>query len=150
MIIEQAKKYLGINYDGKIKVMDYYNANCYPLVKKSRKYKIKPNDNWCACFTSVIAHQCGLIPDLFPYEVSVGEQVKLARERGTFTQNMERAKAGDLIIFNWNGDAWPDHVGFIVGVKDGVVTSIEGNHNKTVGYRNLSLKSSFIVGCISL
>lgn len=150
MIIEQAKKYLGINYDGKIKVMDYYNANCYPLVKKSRKYKIKPNDNWCACFTSVIAHQCGLSPDLFPYEVSVGEQVKLARERGTFTQNMERAKAGDLIIFNWDGDAWPDHVGFIVGVKDGIVTSIEGNHNKTVGYRSLSLKSSFIVGCINL
>ena len=150
MIIEQAKKYLGINYDGKIKVMDYYNANCYPLVKKSRKYKIKPNDNWCACFTSVIAHQCGLSPDLFPYEVSVGEQVKLARERGTFTQNMERAKAGDLIIFNWNGDAWPVHVGFIVGIKVGIVTSIEGNHNKTVGYRNIALNSPFIVGFIKL
>lgn len=150
MIIEQAKKYLGINYDGKIKVMDYYNDNCYPLVKKSRKYKIKPNDNWCACFTSVIAHQCGLSPDLFPYEVSVGEQVKLAKERGTFTQNMERAKAGDLIIFNWNGDAWPDHVGFIVKIENGIVTSIEGNHNKTVGYRNLSLKSLFIVGAIKL
>ena len=37
MIIEQAKKYLGINYDGKIKVMNYYNDNCYPLVKKSRR-----------------------------------------------------------------------------------------------------------------
>lgn len=150
MIIEQAKKYLGINYDDKIKIMDYYNANCYPLVKKSRKYKIKPNDNWCACFTSVIAHQCGLSPDLFPYEVSVGEQVKLAKERGTFTQNMERAKAGDLIIFNWNGDAWPDHVGFIVKIENGIVTSIEGNHNKTVGYRNLSLKSPFIVGAIKI
>lgn len=150
MIIEQAKKYLGINYDGKIKVMDYYNANCYPLVKKSRKYKIKPNDNWCACFTSVIAHQCGLSPDLFPYEVSVGEQVKIARERGIFTQNIERAKAGDLIIFNWNGDAWPDHVGFIHEIKNGIITSIEGNHNKTVGYRNLAINSPFIVGVISL
>lgn len=42
MIIEQAKKYLGINYDGKIKVMDYYNENCYPLVKKAVNIKLSP------------------------------------------------------------------------------------------------------------
>lgn len=145
-----AQKYLGVNYDGKIKIMDYYNEHCYQLVKKSRRYKIKPNDNWCACFTSVVAHQAGLSADKFPYEVSVGEQVKIARERGAFTQNMERAKVGDLIIFNWNGDAWPDHVGFIHEIKNGIVTSIEGNHNKTVGYRNLAINSPFIVGAISL
>lgn len=146
----QAQKYLGVNYDGKIKIMDYYNENCYSLVKRSRRYKIKPNDNWCACFTSVVAHQAGLSSDQFPYEVSVGEQVKIARERGTFTQNMERAKVGDLIIFNWNGDAWPDHVGFIQEIKNGIITSIEGNHNKTVGYRNLNINSPFIVGAINL
>lgn len=146
----QAQKYLGVNYDGKIKIMDYYNENCYSLVKRSRRYKIKPNDNWCACFTSVVAHQAGLSSDQFPYEVSVGEQVKIARERGKFTQNMERAKVGDLIIFNWNGDAWPDHVGFIHEIKNGIITSIEGNHNKTVGYRNLNINSPFIVGAISL
>ena len=150
MIIEQAKKYLGINYDGKIKVMNYYNDNCYPLVKKSRRYKIKPNDNWCACFTSVIAHQCGLSPDLFHYEVSVGEQVKLARERGIFTQNMERAKSGDLIIFNWNGDAWPDHVGFIKSIDNGIITTIEGNFRGSVGERNIAMNSPFIVGVVSL
>lgn len=145
-----AEKYLGINYDGKIEIMNYYNENCYSLVKRSRRYKIKPNDNWCACFTSVMAHKAGLSADQFPYEVSVGEQVKIARERGTFTQNAEHAKEGDLIIFNWNGDAWPDHVGIVKDIKNGVVTSIEGNHHKTVGYRNLALNSPFIVGFIKL
>ena len=145
-----AEKYLGVNYDGKIKIMDYYNENCYPLVKRSRRYKIKPNDNWCACFTSVMAHKAGLSADQFPYEVSVGEQVKIARERGTFTRNAEQAKEGDLIIFNWNGDAWPDHVGIVKTINKGIVTSIEGNHNKTVGYRNLALNSPFIVGFIKL
>ena len=145
-----AKNYLGVNYDGKIKIMEYYNENCYSLVKRSRRYKIKPNDNWCACFTSVVAHQAGLSGYQFPYEVSVGEQVKIARERGIFTQNIERAKSGDLIIFNWNGDAWPDHVGFIHEIKNGIITSIEGNHNKTVGYRNLAINSPFIMKAISL
>ena len=145
MIIEQAKKYLGINYDGKIKIMDYYNTNCYPLVKKSRRYKIKPNDNWCACFTSVIAHQCGLSPDLFPYEVSVGEQVKLARQMGIYTSNMELAKPDDLIIFDWQGvNGWPDHVGFIKEIKNGVITTIEGNYKGTVGGRIIALNSKFI------
>lgn len=145
-----AENYLDINYDDKIKIMDYYNENCYPLVKRSRRYKIKPNDNWCACFTSVLAHKAGLSVDKFPYEVSVGEQVKIARERGTFTRNVEKAAEGDLIVFNWGSSSWPDHVGIVKWVKNGVVTSIEGNRNRTVGYRNLALNSPFIVGFIKL
>lgn len=145
-----AEKYLGINYDGKIEIMDYYNENCYPLVKRSRRYKIKPNDNWCACFTSVMAHKAGLGADQFPYEVSVGEQVKIARERGTFTQGPKLVKGGDLIIFNWDKGSWPDHVGFVKSINNGIITSIEGNHNKTVGYRNIALNSPFIFGFIKL
>lgn len=145
-----SEKYLGIGYADKVKIMDYYNENCYQLVKRSRRYKIKYNDNWCACFTSVMAHKAGLTAEQFPYEVSVGEQVKIARERGTFTQNVNLANEGDLIIFNWNGGAWPNHVGFVKGINNGVITSIEGNHNKTVGYRNLALNSPFIVGFIKL
>lgn len=149
-MISLAKKYIGIGVSGKLDIMDYYNQHVYPLIKPSRKYRIKQNDNWCACFVSVIAHMSNANPAKFPYEVSVGEQLKLARERGIFTQNMELAKSGDLIIFNWNGDSWPDHVGIVKTINKGVVTSIEGNHNKTVGYRSLALNSPFIVGFIKL
>ena len=149
-LVVLAEKYLGINYDGKIEIMDYYNENCYPLVKRSRRYKIKPNDNWCACFTSVIAHKAGLDADQFPYEVSVGEQVKIARERGMFTQGPKHVKGGDLIIFNWDKGSWPDHVGIVKSINNGVITSVEGNYNKTVGYRNISLNSPFIAGFIKL
>ncbi len=149
-LVVLAEKYLGINYDGKIEIMDYYNENCYPLVKRSRRYKIKPNDNWCACFTSVIAHKAGLDAGQFPYEVSVGEQVKIARERGMFTQGPKHVKGGDLIIFNWDKGSWPDHVGIVKSINNGVITSVEGNYNKTVGYRNISLNSSFIAGFIKL
>lgn len=147
-MIKLAKSFIGINVDGKLELMDYYNSNCFKLVKPSRRYKIKPNDNWCAMFTSVIAHKNGLSPDVFPYEVSVGEQVKIARERGAFTRNMEKAASGDLIIFNWNGDAWPDHVGFIDSINNGIITTVEGNFRKTVGQRHIAMNSPFIVGVI--
>lgn len=147
-MIELAKKYIGIGVDGKLELMEYYNSNCFKLVKPSRRYKIKDNDNWCAMFTSVIAHKMGVSPDSFPYEVSVGEQVKLGRERGSFTRNMEKAAHGDLIIFNWNGGAWPDHVGFIDTINKGIITTVEGNFRKTVGQRNIAMNSQFIVGVI--
>ena len=149
-MIELARKYMFLNTAGKLELMEYYNKNIYPLIKPARKYKIKQNDNWCAMFTSVIAHQSGYDASKFPFEVSVGEQVKIARERGTFTQNMERAKAGDLIIFNWNGDSWPDHVGFIQGIDKGIITTIEGNYHGTVGERHIAMNSKFIMGVISL
>ncbi|MGJ8493465.1 CHAP domain-containing protein, partial [Glaesserella parasuis] len=64
--------------------------------------------------------------------------------------NVERAKAGDLIIFNWNGDAWPDHVGFVKSITNGIITTVEGNYRKTVGNRNIAMNSPFIVGIIQL
>lgn len=149
-MIKLAEQYKGIGLSGKLEIMDYYNHHIYPLIKPSRKYRIKQNDNWCACFVSVIAHMSGADAFKFPYEVSVGEQVKLARERGIFTQNMERAKSGDLIIFNWNGDAWPDHVGFIKSIDNGIITTIEGNFRGSVGERHIAMNSPFIVGVVSL
>ena len=145
----QAEKYLGINAEHKQELMDYYNKNCYPFVK--RKYKIKFNDNWCAMFTTVIANMHGYGADRFPYEVSVGEQVAIARKRGIYRTNIELAKPDDLIIFDWQGvNGWPDHVGFIKEIKNGIITTIEGNHHGTVGIRNIVINSKFINGIIQL
>lgn len=149
-MIDIARKYLFINVQQKEELMNYYNRHCAPLVKKERRYHIKRNDNWCAMFTSVIAHMSGAPAERFPYEVSVGEQVKIAKEWGKYQQNIERARTGDLIIFNWNGDSWPDHVGFIQSVQDGIITTIEGNYHGTVGERHIACNSKFIAGIIEL
>lgn len=81
----------------------------------------------------------------------MGEQVKLARQMGIYTANMELAKPDDLIIFDWQGvNGWPDHVGFIKEIKNGVITTIEGNYKGTVGGRIIALNSKFINGVIRL
>lgn len=149
-MIKTAETYLGLSVSGKLDLMDDYNFHCAMLVKPSRRYRIKSGDNWCAAFVSVVAYKSGYNLSKFPVEVSVGEQVKLARSRDMFTQNVERAKIGDLIIFNWNGGTWPDHVGIIKSIIGNVITTIEGNYKGTVGNRNIEMNSKFIYGIINL
>lgn len=149
-MINKAKEFIGIGVSGKLKLMDYYNKNCYPYIQPNRKYKIKPNDEWCAMFTSVIAHMCGLKPEKFPYEVSVFQQRKWAISKGLYYNDTSKIKPNDLIIYDWKNNNTYDHVGIVVGVQDGIVKVIEGNKNDTVGYRYVSINSAEVDGYISI
>ena len=149
-MIDLAKPYLFADEATKLELMEYYNENCFELVKKERRYRIQPNDNWCAMFTSVMAHKAGLSADVFPYEVSVQQQLFWAKERGLFVTDWEEVQPNDLILFDWNRDGWSDHVGLVVKIDRDLVTSIEGNINGTVNYRTVSSKSKSIIGFIKV
>lgn len=147
-MINTAQKYLGANLTVKKQIIDYYNQNCIQYVKPSRKYKVKYTDNWCATFTSVIAHKYGLTSSDFPFECGVQEQVKIAIEKGIFYKDTDLIKRNDLIIYDWDSNGWADHVGFVMEVKDGYIKVIEGNIKDTVGYRNVPIRSKSIKGFI--
>lgn len=147
-IIKEAVKYLGADTAEKHRLMDYYNNNCYPLVNPKRKYKIQRSDNWCAMFTTVIAHRCGVLPSQFPYEVSVMQQLKWAMETGRFTKDVAEIKEGDLVLYNWKKNGHCDHVGFYSESKDGKIWVIEGNKTDTVGWRLADPKSPQIWGYV--
>jgi hypothetical protein len=148
-MINLAEKYLGIGYNGKIELMEYYNDKCYPFIASNRKYKIKPNDNWCAMFTTVIAHMAGLSAVEFPYEVSVWYQCEIAKKRGLYFTDVNMAKPNDLIIYDWGKTNRYNHVGFVVSVGNGMVRAIEGNKSNTVAYRSLRADNKMIRGFIS-
>ena len=99
---------------------------------------------------SVIAHKCGLTKDQFPYECSVMEQVKIAREKGNFFTDAGKAESGDLIIYDWNTDKWSDHVGFVIKTAGDNLHIIEGNIKNTVGYRTIPKSSRSIQGFIKV
>lgn len=148
-MIGLAKVSLGAGKEEKRHILEYYNENCRKLVKEDRQYALQQGDDWCAAFVSVIAHKWGLNINEFPYEVSVREQKKLAEERDTFFTDPDKAKPNDLILFNWNGNDSPNHVGFVVTSEDGYLVSIEGNKDDTVGYRAVHKDSDLIDGFIS-
>lgn len=147
-MIELAKKYLGIGYSGKIELMNYYNLNCYPQVDPKRKYKIKPDDDWCAMFTTVMAHMVGLDATQFPYEVSVWYQCEIAKKRGLYFTDVKQVQPNDLIIFDWHKGNRYNHVGFVVSVVNGVINTIEGNKSNTVATRKISATSNLVRGFI--
>lgn len=117
-MIKAAEKYLGVDVLGKHRLVNYYNANCLPLVDAKRKYRMTYNDNWCAMFTSVVAQQSGLGPDVFPYEVSVMQQLKWAQDNARFTKQVSDVAPGDLILYNWKRNGHCDHVGIVVSKGD--------------------------------
>ena len=149
-MINESKKYLMIGKSEQKYLRDYYNEHCFQLVKKERRYRIQEGDNWCAMFVSVMAHKMGLGAVKFPYEVSVMEQMKIAKERGIFFTDRSKIKPNDLILFDWDKNGWADHVGFVVKVGKDLITSIEGNFQGTVNYRTVSIHSKSIYGFIGL
>lgn len=147
-MIREAEKYLGADKAEKYRLMDYYNNNCYPYVDTKRKYKIQRDDNWCAMFTTVVAHRSGLNSSQFPYEVSVMEQLKWGVKTGRFTKEVSETKSGDLILYSWKANGHCDHVGMIVRVELGKLLVIEGNKTDTVAYRRVSPGSPQVYGYI--
>lgn len=148
-MINLAKKYLGIGRNDKIKLMDYYNKFCYPQVDPKRKYKIQYDDDWCAMFTTVIAHMNGLNATKFPYEVSVWWQCEIAKQRGLYFTDVNKVKPNDLIIYDWKKGNRYNHVGFVVSVGNGVIRAIEGNKSDTVAYRTINANSPMVRGFIA-
>ena len=149
-LIETATDFLNANLPTKYRIIDYYNQHCIDLVKKERRYKVQYSDNWCATFTSVIAHKCGLTKEQFPYECGVMEQIKLAKTNNSFTTDVKEVKEGDLIIYDWNTDNWSDHVGFVINTNGDNIHVIEGNIKNTVGYRTIPKTSKSIQGFIKV
>lgn len=141
-MIDISKKYLGIGKNGKQELIDYYNQYCLPQVNPKRKYKMTPSDNWCAMFTTVIAHMKGLNVQQFPYEVSVWWQCEIAKERGLYFTDINQVKPNDLIVYDWKKGNRYNHVGFVVSVGNGMLRAIEGNKSDTVAYRNIKTTSS--------
>ena len=149
-MINTARQYLGINEFQKKQLMDYYNNAVYPLIDNDRKCKIKPNDNWCAMFCSVIAHKIGRTKDNFPFEVSVFYMTRNAKRMGIFTTDLKKAQVNDLVVYDWKADGTLNHVGILQEIGKGYIKVLEGNYSNTVKVRTVKMPNSEVYGYIKL
>lgn len=149
-MINTALKYMGLNTQGKFELMDYYNSKIYPLIDNDRKYKIKPNDNWCAMFCSVIAHKIGRTKDNFPFEVSVFYMTRNAKRMGMFTTDLKKAQVNDLVVYDWKADGTLNHVGILQEIGKDYIKVLEGNYSNTVKVRTVKMPNSEVYGYIKL
>lgn len=90
---------------------------------------------WCACFVSWCAGQCGLLEDgVIPKFASCGAGVNWFQSRGQWLDGSATPEPGMIIFFRWYGSdsLIADHVGIVERVEDGRVYTIEGNSDNMV------------------
>lgn len=92
---------------------------------------------WCACFVSWCANECGYIEaGVIPMFAACASQgVPWFQERGLWQDNSYEPRPGDIIFFDWNDggqDGQSDHVGIVEKVENGRVYTIEGNSGDSV------------------
>ncbi len=104
-------------------------------------YGFSQREEWCACFVSWCADQCGLIESgAVPKFASCPAGVEWFRSNGKWKDNSYSPAAGAIIFFDWNGDGVSDHVGIVEKCENGRVYTVEGNSNDRVQ------QSIYIVG----
>lgn len=119
----------------------------------ARGYRLKTEDAWCAGFVSVVAILADCT-DIIPTEVSCGEMLKAFRASGNYTENDNHVPApGDVCFYNWDnapadGDnkGYPDHVGVVKEVWNGVIYVVEGNFDNMVKVRPIAVGDPRIRG----
>ena len=91
---------------------------------------------WCACFVSWCANECGYIEDgIIPKYAGCGNGVDWFQERHQWIDGNEEPVPGMIIFFDWDDpdgsagpqDGWADHTGIVERVENGIVYTVEGN-----------------------
>ncbi len=107
-------------------------------------YGFSSHAEWCACFVSWCANECGYIEGgIFPKFAVCGDGEEWFKARGQWLDGAETPAPGMIIFFDWASDGLDgkaDHVGIVEKVEDGRVHTIEGN------WRDKCVRNSYPVG----
>ena len=90
---------------------------------------------WCACFVSWCADQCGYIDTgVCPKFAGCGNGVQWFKDRGQWLDGSAEPAPGMIIFFDWDNkggsgpqDGEADHVGIVQKVENGIIYTVEGN-----------------------
>lgn len=106
---------------------------------------------WCACFVSWCANECGYIDNgIIPKYAGCVWGVQWFKDRGQWMDGDAEPVPGMIIFFDWddeNGqDGESDHTGIVEKVEDGIVYTVEGNSGDHVAQREYSVGYYEILG----
>ena len=103
---------------------------------------------WCACFVSWCADQCGYLDSgAYPKFSGCVFGMQWFQQRGLWLDGSAEPVPGMLIFFDWaTQDGVPDHVGIVEKVENGVVYTVEGNSRDMCRQKQYALGSGVILG----
>ena len=110
-------------------------------------YGFNSRVEWCACFVSWCANECGYIENgIIPKFAGCIQGSEWFKERGQWQDGSFTPEAGHIIFFDWEGDGLTDHVGIVERVENGTVYTVEGNSGDACRQNSYSIGSSVIYG----
>ena len=102
---------------------------------------------WCACFASWCADQCGYLESgIIPKFSLCSDGVNWFKGKGQWQDKNYEPQAGDLIFFDWGSDGSIDHVGIVEKCENGTVYTVEGNSGDACKQQSYPVGSSLIYG----
>ena len=112
-----------------------------------RWYGFKSHVHWCACFTSYIAAECGCIQaGICPKSAIVDDWISFYRKQHRWAGRNYIPHSGDFILFDWEGDGQPDHIGIVESCDGKTVYTIEGNSRDVCKRKSYARGSGLIYG----
>lgn len=110
-----------------------------------RWYGFSGREEWCACFVSWCAEQCGYIESgLVPKFAYCPNGAAWFQEHGRWKGRDYVPISGDIIFFDFDGDRISEHVGIVEKVEDGMIYTVEGN------YEDECSKASYLLSDIGI
>ena len=117
-------------------------------------YGFSSRVEWCACFVSWCADQCGYIENgIIPKYAGCVTGVNWFKQRNQWADNSIEPTPGMIIFFDWDnkGDSGPqdglsDHTGIVERVENGIVYTVEGNTSDCCAERHYSVGYYEILG----
>jgi hypothetical protein len=100
---------------------------------------------WCDIFISWLASQVGILNTLIPKEAYVPTTAKWYKEKGLLRDRNYTPQKGDLILFDYNHNKTPDHIGIVEKVEGITIHTIEGNKSKMVKRQAYAVGNSDIM-----
>ena len=134
-LVRQALFYEGVTEDPKGSNNVIFNTDYYGHKVNGSTYA------WCVVFVWDMFRIAGA-SHLFYNGKKVANTVVVETwgKSSGLTVPKEEVKRGDLVLFDFNHNGAPDHIGFALGpAKDGKVETIEGNTDDMVARRSRDL-----------
>ena len=110
-------------------------------------YGFEGRVEWCACFVSWCANECGYIENgIIPKFAGCVNGVQWFKDRGQWADNRMEPTPGMIIFFDWEGDGVTDHTGIVQKCENGTVYTVEGNSGDTCRTKTYPVGNSVIYG----
>lgn len=118
-------------------------------------YGFDSHVDWCACFVSWCANECGYIDNgIIPKYTGCANGIAWFKDRGQWLDGTAEPMAGMIIFFDWDSpdgasgsqDGLSDHTGIVQKVENGKVYIVEGDFDNIVCTREYDIGYYEILG----